>query len=109
MRCNRNKKNSGFTLIEVILSIGIIGIIALAILNVFGFGFKNIVNAGSRTEKVLQEQKALESKIASYSSIGNEEIVLEIKFIENLRINVEGKIAESSESNSILKAFVPKP
>ena len=42
----------GFTIIELVLSIGIIGIIAVSFLSIFGTGFSNIVRAGVRTKAV---------------------------------------------------------
>lgn len=41
-------KNKGFTLIEVIVSLAIIGIIAVGMLTIFNTGLVNIVSAGER-------------------------------------------------------------
>lgn len=43
-----NKK--GFTLIELILSMAILGILLVAFMTVFNFSYFNIINAGSRTD-----------------------------------------------------------
>lgn len=103
----KNKK--GFTLIEVILSIALIALIAVTILGIFGTGVRNIVRAGNRTEAVFQEQESIDSTINSYDSIEGEDTVLEIDFDGKFTVDVEGKIATSSENNIILKTFVPKP
>lgn len=64
------KKNSGFTLIEVILSIAIIGIIAVAFIPVFTGGFKSIVYAGKVKTKMFNSQKVIEQEIAIESKTG---------------------------------------
>lgn len=42
----------GFTLIEIVLSFALIGIIAVSLLTIFNSGLLNIVRAGNRTEAV---------------------------------------------------------
>ena len=43
------KKREGFTLIELIVSLALIGIIAVSMFNAFDTGLFNIVRAGNRT------------------------------------------------------------
>ena len=46
------KKNKGFTIIEIIVSLAIIGILAVVFMSVFSTGLVNIVRAGVRTKAV---------------------------------------------------------
>ncbi|NDL68235.1 prepilin-type N-terminal cleavage/methylation domain-containing protein [Anaerotalea alkaliphila] len=44
------KSESGLTLVEVIISVAIIGIIAVSFLNMFSFSFDSIYSMGRKTE-----------------------------------------------------------
>ena len=52
-----NKK--GFTLIELILSMAIIGIIAVTLLPILNVGLKNIVFSGNRTKAVSEASDSI--------------------------------------------------
>jgi prepilin-type N-terminal cleavage/methylation domain-containing protein len=100
------RNNKGFTLIEVIISIAIVGIISIPILGIFGTGIKNIVRAGERTEDVFVEQKIINEKMQDYDE--GEETIISVRFPDGLEIDVEGKIITSLEDGELLKTFVPK-
>lgn len=53
------KIRKGFTLIELVVSLAIIGIIAVAMLNVFDTGLLNIVRSGSRTTNLSSASEIL--------------------------------------------------
>lgn len=58
MRLKSNK--SGLTLIEVIISMAILGIIAVAILNTFTFGYDNIFAMGRKTKATQIAQQYMD-------------------------------------------------
>jgi prepilin-type N-terminal cleavage/methylation domain-containing protein len=62
MKNSYNKK--GFTLVELIISIAILGIISTAFLSMFGFGYSNITEAGIRTKAINKTQNIIESAYA---------------------------------------------
>lgn len=68
---NTMKVKDGFTLIEVIVSIAIMGIVAISMLTVFNAGLVNIIRAGNRTEAVYDaEADLVESPaVLSYENI----------------------------------------
>jgi prepilin-type N-terminal cleavage/methylation domain-containing protein len=61
-------KKKGFTLVEVIASLAIIGIISIAFLSMFGFGIKNIIMSGKNSSSNFNAQAILESNISDAST-----------------------------------------
>lgn len=106
------KNNKGLTLIEVVLTIAIIGIITIPILGIFSTGVRNIVSAGNRTEEVYAEQESVVSEISKeYDGIDTPdgEKELDIIFSEDLIIQIEGKVVTTGDDNIEITTFVPKP
>lgn len=62
------KSRNGLTLIEVIVTIAIIGIISIPLSNAFNTGLKNIVRAGDRTEAMYDLQEAMDYAIKRVES-----------------------------------------
>lgn len=63
----RLKKNTaGLTLIEVIVSLAILGIIIIAILNTFTFGFDTIFSMGRKTKAAQIAQQYMDECYNSY-------------------------------------------
>lgn len=105
------KNKRGFTLIEVILSIAILGMIAIFVVTIFGSSLKNISGSGKRTEEVFE----LESKINE--EISNEDdgdISIEVnipgvgekKIIEGKMITTSSKPSED-QHNIEITTFIP--
>ena len=70
------KKNDGFTLIEVIISVAIIGILSMSFMSVFNTSIVNIVRAGNRTIGVdLAEAEMLENGVVIGESVEIEVIL----------------------------------
>jgi prepilin-type N-terminal cleavage/methylation domain-containing protein len=63
------RKRSGVTLIEVIVSTAIIGIMGISFLNIFDVGLINISRAGNRTEELLEVKNEVDIGILD-STIG---------------------------------------
>ncbi|WP_416197891.1 MAG: hypothetical protein ACFWUA_10025 [Sporanaerobacter sp.] len=62
-----NKK--GFTLIEVILSISIIGILSVVLLSCLPNNYKNIISSGTRTKSVFNAQEKIDKAIKNISVV----------------------------------------
>jgi len=62
----------GMTLIEVVLSMGIIGIIAIAVLTIFNTGLININKAGIRTQETLEIKEELDNAIINPANINSD-------------------------------------
>ncbi|GAB2324609.1 hypothetical protein IRB23M11_22330 [Alkalibacterium sp. m-11] len=54
------KNQDGFSLIEVIITIAIIGILGIALLEIFGTGITNVAKAGERTEDLYSIQEVMD-------------------------------------------------
>lgn len=62
-------KNKGLTLIEVILSITLIGLIAVSFLPMITFGFRNTIESGKFTDILFQYQEEMENEIDNLRDI----------------------------------------
>ncbi len=92
------KKNNGFTLIEVIISIAIIGVLLLIFLGYFSEGAINIFLAGKRTDNVFEAQDKIDNTIKNTDSAVDNEGV-EVKEPTNLSIkfqSADGEIINAS-------------
>lgn len=98
------KNNRGLTLIEVIVSLAIIGIMSIAVLTIFNTGLKNIVSAGDRTEEVYANQTGLDAIIRENEnkSDGTDKIKITIPGVIQEK-EIKGKIIISEK----LTTFVP--
>lgn len=102
------KKRSGITLIEVILSIAIIGIIAITIFGAFAIGITNIGRAGKRTESVLLANDYIDKAILNVDTINlypnEDEPIVFVDILNDIRVGIpgvgdiliDGKIIEST-------------
>jgi prepilin-type N-terminal cleavage/methylation domain-containing protein len=61
-------KKNGFTLIEVILSLALIGLISVSVLGIFNSGLLNITRAGNRTEGTSKAQEDFVEDVVSYDN-----------------------------------------
>lgn len=108
-------KNQGYTLIETIISIAIIGIIAISILAIFNSGLINITKAGNRTKAV----SIAEDTFLNDGEIIDESIEIEVQLpnvddMSNYKIKgkvIKGEVILNSgfknETKVEIKAFVP--
>lgn len=94
---NNNPKR-GFTLIEVILSITILGIISIAFLTMFTSGIVGISNSGKKSVSHYIAQSQIESNINDsenlYSNVVTSTTSIILKFPGNPAITVPGRQIE---------------
>jgi prepilin-type N-terminal cleavage/methylation domain-containing protein len=62
---NKAAGKAGFTLIEVIVSLAIIGIIAISFISIFSTGVLWVSKAGGQSSSAFSAQKDLENAIAN--------------------------------------------
>lgn len=61
MTDSKNKKMNGFSLIEIILSSGLLGMFALAFLGVLGFSQESTLRAGQRSRAIFLAEEGIEA------------------------------------------------
>ena len=98
------------TLIEVIVSMAILGIIAVAFLNIFASGFIGVLSSGKRTEVGYEAQQAVEEAIDLQTS-GADKVT--IVFPDGPSLEIEGYMIVEEVNNGKEKikitTFIPNP
>lgn len=54
------KQIKGMTLLEIIVALALLGIVMIALLNMFTFSYTNIFSAGFRSDKILEVQMLID-------------------------------------------------
>lgn len=106
---NRLNNPKGFTLIEMIVALAIIGIMAVSFLTVFSSTYAHIFSAGRRSDAIFSTEKKVEAAIASGTTGTADTFSLSIG---GRTINVSGTLVteQSTYENGktvTLKSFVP--
>jgi prepilin-type N-terminal cleavage/methylation domain-containing protein len=106
----KTKSLSGFTLLEVVLAMAILGIILIALLTLYTSGFKSIVHAGKSGDELYNTQSSLETKIYQGAAVDSA-AEIEIELPEPLEspyptsvIIVDGEFVEEDG----IKIFLPE-
>ena len=86
------KSKKGMTLIEIIISIAILGILAVSFLTLFGIGFSGIAGAGNRSRAQYDVQTKIEEELSSSSTGGTDKISIKFSDVATDKIEVQGKI-----------------
>ena len=97
-------KNEGFTLVEVIVGMALLGILAVFFLPLFSSQYMKIFKTGDRSETTHEVVKEMERKIANPEEIGTVEPGdstedVKIKFGTKETIEIEMKEVEAKEKN----------
>jgi len=86
MNVFRNNKR-GFTLIEVILSLAILGIIAIPILTVFTNGFSTIFAMGRKTQAMNNQAQKYMDQIYNGEAVSTVEAIPDVTVSETANIS----------------------
>lgn len=119
------KKRKALTLVEVVISMALIGIVAIVFLSIFSTGNSNIFRSGKRTKDTFEIQEAVDAFIKDdtiktkeglESQIGRslKDINVEIKSDQRATVNingadrtVEGRTININYDGIEIKTFVP--
>lgn len=100
MNIKKLKNNGGFTLVEIIVSLAIIGILAVAFFSMFGFGMKTIIISGHNSISNFNTQSILENRISGDLDSPEQltEISADIKLYQGgtLKATIPGKTIQVS-------------
>lgn len=106
MKCIYNRK--GFTLIEIILALAILGIILVAFISMFTSSFVWITDAGDKGKAYSSSQEDIENRIATGESEDTQDLVITFG---DKDYTIPGGIISSNETirrrNSQIQMFVP--
>ena len=91
--CLKNNKR-GFTLIEIILAIAIIGILAVVFIPLFTSGYIMIVKNAETSDTLFSNQDAIEQEIANDSASTGSALTVDFS---GLSINVTGQAITTGE------------
>ena len=99
----------GMTMIELIVSLAILGIIAVTFLSIFVSMFRGIMNAGHRGKAAFSAQQSIENSIATNIKDGT--ATLKITYNGTTEVTIQGKnqsgTATSGTSSVTVRVFIP--
>lgn len=98
---NFSKNSNGFTLIEVVISIMILGLVMLGFLGMFTNGHRWVFDAGRRSQDTQQDRETLEEELILNTS-GGESISIDFDN-GTTSITVDGEIRDAGN----LEVFDP--
>ncbi|MST99873.1 type II secretion system protein J [Tissierella pigra] len=102
------KNNKGLTLIEIVITIAITSIMAIAVLTMFNISITNISESGNKTERVLRIKEEVDEEIINNKekTTNTDKVKVTIDGIIKDR-EVDGKIIEIKDSDIKITTFVP--
>jgi len=86
------KNSSGLTLIETIISIAIIGIIAIGILSVLSSGFAFIMRAGDISDATFRSKSQIETTVNSFNTDPSPTNLSIVFSSDNSTISAKGQV-----------------
>lgn len=106
------KNRRGISLIEIILSIAILGLVAISMLSIFDSGLFNIRRARITTENTMTVSSELDNKISNRDIIIGSEITVNVKLTDSVTRNITGELISSDNTDIngrelIIKTFLP--
>jgi len=113
------RNNTGFTLLELIISIAILGIIAIALLSAFTTGFTGILSSGKYSHGIYEGQEALEKRMAGLpvtdepaitdSTVNNVDLGINFGVTPGVVVNGNIEIVDYNDGKNVFKlaVFIP--
>src|SRR6056297_2214504 len=99
------KNNKGVTLLEIIISLAILGIIFTVMINAFSFGTINIIHSGQKSEELMNLQSIVDD-VNSNSFNSKSEIVNYLKNTKNFYEENSFANITNKDTTDMVKFFV---
>lgn len=93
----------GFTLVEILVSIALLGIMAISMLPLFTNGYRWIINAGNKSKIIYVAQEQVENKIVQGASNTLKEITITFPSVSDPVIQTGEEVIQDS-----IRLFIPK-
>lgn len=110
------EKKKGYTLIEVIIALAMIGILAISFLSIFTSGFRTITRTGHRAVAAYGSQQQLSEKVVNADALDSDEYSeqkLTFTFksgpVIELNVRVIETVVEVNGNTSKMNGFVMAP
>lgn len=104
------KNSNGFSLVEILVCMMLIGLIVVAILPSITFGYFQLSESGHRTKAVYSIRQVIENELVNNAASGPDTISITFGGVS---IDVKGRILEREESFGVLgnkariRVFIP--
>lgn len=112
----QKRKSNGYTLVEVIIAMAMVGILSVAFLSIFTSGFRTIAKAGDRAIAAYDSQKVLSSKVVDAEGMEADEYTeqtVTFKFKNGPSIDIEVLLIDTevdvNGNKAIMNGFVTAP
>jgi len=99
------ENNKGVTLLEIIISLAILGIIITVMINAFSFGTINIIHSGQKSEELMNLQSIVDD-VNSNSFNNKNEIVNYLKNTKNFYEENSLSNLTKKDTNDMIKFHV---
>lgn len=99
----KDKNKKGMTLVEIIISITLLGILAVSFLPAFVSGFKMIIHNGNILDNMYQSQDVIEEKISQGTTSTTDTMTISFPSTGKV-INVKGEKVTDGQ----FRLFIPK-
>ena len=99
------KNNKGVTLLEIIISLAILGIIFTVLINAFSFGTINIIHSGQKSEELMNLQSIVD-EVNSSNFNDKSELVDYLKNTKNFYEENSFSNITNIDPNAMVKFFV---
>lgn len=108
------KKETGASLVEILICMALVGIIAMTILPSITFGYLQLTESGNRTKAIYAVRQMTENELVNHSASGHDTLSITFGSGSNrVSIDVKGRIVESEEpfgtkgDKARLRVFIP--
>lgn len=105
------KKETGASLVEILICMALVGIIAMTILPSITFGYLQLTESGNRTKAIYAVRQMTENELVNHSASGHDTISITFGSVS---LDIKGRIVKTEKSFGTLgskariRIFIPE-